>query len=263
MTLTVVSLFAGIGGIDLGLERAGLTTVGQVEIDPYCRAVLARHFPEVPKHDDVRTAVAWWRSQARPRVDVVAGGFPCQPFSLAGLGLGITDPRWMWPAMAAVIRALRPRYVLVENVPALLGHPDAFGTVLADLAESGFDAEWAVLPATAFGAPTPRERLYLLAHPARVDGQPRHLLEPRRNGGSPLATGGLSGLPAPQQRRAARAWLAREPRVDRLADGIPHQVDRLRVIGNAVIPAAAEHLGRLILAHHHATYTSDALPEAA
>ena len=248
MGQSVLSLFTGIGGLDLGLERAGLTTVGQVEIDPYCRAVLARHFPEVPRHDDVRTTIAWWQSQPRPRVHVVAGGFPCQPFSLAGRQLGTADPRWMWPAMAAVIRALRPRYVLLENVPALLGHADAFGSVLGDLAEGGFDAEWAVLPATAFGAPTPRERLYLLAHPASVDGGSRDLLESGGVGGSPLAAGGLSGPPAHQLRRQARAWLAREPRVDRLADGIPHQVDRLRVIGNAVVPQVAEHIGRLITA---------------
>jgi DNA (cytosine-5)-methyltransferase 1 len=252
MSLTVLSLFSGIGGLELGLERAGMTTVGQVELDPFCRTVLARHFPEVPRHDDVRTAVTWWRSQRRPRVDVVAGGFPCQPFSNAGRMLGTDDPRWMWPAMAAVVRALRPTYVLVENVSALVRDADAFGIVLGDLAALGFDAEWALLHASAFGAPTPRERVYLLAHPPGLNGQSRDLLEPRGVGGSPLAAGGLSGLPAHHLRRAAREWLAREPRVDRLAHGIPHQVDRLRVIGNAVVPDAAERLGRLILATHHA-----------
>ncbi|WP_020664083.1 DNA cytosine methyltransferase [Amycolatopsis benzoatilytica] len=249
-TLNVLSLFAGIGGLDLGLERAGLATVGQVELDPFCRTVLARHFPEVPRHDDVRTTPAWWRSRPRPRVHVVAGGFPCQPFSNAGRMLGIADPRWMWPAMAAVVRLLRPDYVLVENVAALVRDADAFGIVLGDLAALGFDAEWALLHASAFGAPTPRERLYLLAYPPSVDGQPRDLLEPGRIGGSPLAAGGLPGLPAHQLRRAARDWLAREPRVDRLVDGVPDQVDRLRAIGNAVVPAVAQHLGQLILADH-------------
>ena len=81
--LSVLSLFTGIGGLDLGLERAGMTLVGQVEIDPFCRAVLARHRPEVPRHDDVRTTGAWWATRPRPTVDVIAGGFPCQPFSAA------------------------------------------------------------------------------------------------------------------------------------------------------------------------------------
>lgn len=249
-TLNVLSLFAGIGGLELGLERAGLRVVGQVEIDPYCQRVLARHWPEVPRHDDVRTAPQWWRSRPRPRLDVVAGGFPCQPFSNAGHRLGVRDDRWIWPAMARTVRLLRPRYVLVENVAALVRDRVAFGRVLADLADLRFDAEWAVLPASEFGAPTPRERLYLLAHTPGLDGHPRDLLEPGRIRPAPLAAGGLSGLPAPARRRAAAAWLAGEPRVDRLADGIPHQVERLRVIGNAIIPAAGEHLGRLLLTHH-------------
>ena len=92
--MNVLSLFAGIGGLDLGLERAGMTVVGQVEIEPFCQRVLAKHWPEVPRHDDVRTAVEWWMGGARPAVDVVCGGFPCQPFSVAGEGRGVADERW-------------------------------------------------------------------------------------------------------------------------------------------------------------------------
>lgn len=114
--MNVLSLFSGIGGLELGLERAGMTVVGQVEIDPFCRRVLAKHWPEVPRHDDVRTAVAWWLDRARPAVDVVAGGFPCQPFSNAGHKRGIADERWGWPWMADVVRAVRPRFVVMENV---------------------------------------------------------------------------------------------------------------------------------------------------
>lgn len=114
--MNVLELFAGIGGIGLGLERAGMTVVGQVEIDPFCQRVLAKHWPEVPRHDDVRTAVEWWTGQPRPRVDLVAGGYPCQPESTAGKRRGTDDDRWLWPAMARVVHALRPRYVLGENV---------------------------------------------------------------------------------------------------------------------------------------------------
>ena len=248
MRLNVLSLFAGIGGLELGLERAGMTTVGQVDIDPYCRQVLTRHWPEVPKHDDVTTAPEWWASEPRPRVDVVCGGFPCQPFSNAGRQLGINDERWMWPAMAAVIRAVRPRYALMENVSALVRDSWAFGTVLADLHALGFDAEWATLRASDFGAPHNRERVYILAHDPRQDGVARDRVESSRVGGSPLAASGLSGLDASARGREARAWLEREPRVGRLANGIPRRMDRLRVAGNAVVPAVAEHIGRLIVA---------------
>lgn len=249
-TFTYLSLFSGIqvGGLDLGLDRAGMTCVGQVEWNPYCRTVLEKHWPEVPRHDDVRTAPAWWLDRGNPAVDLVAGGFPCQPFSLAGYQRGMADERWGWPWMLDVVRATRPRYVLVENVPGLLADRDAFGIVLADLAALGFDAEWSLLRASQFGAPHPRERLYLVAYAAGVDGQSRDLLVEGGEREASLAAGGLPGLAAHQRGGSASEWLAREPRVDRLADGIPHQVDRLAALGNAVVPQVAEHIGRLILA---------------
>lgn len=248
MTLNVLSLFAGIGGLELGLERAGMTTVGQVDIDPDCREILSLRWPEVPRHDDVLTAPEWWASESRPPVHVVCAGFPCQPFSHAGRMLGVNDERWMWPATATVIRAVRPRYVVLENVAALVRDAGAFGTVLGDLHSLGFDAEWATLRASDFGAPHNRERVYVLAYPASVDGVARDRMGPRGVGGAPIAARGLSGLAAHQRRRAAREWLEREPDVGRLANGIPRQVDRLRMLGNAVVPAVSERLGRLIVA---------------
>lgn len=253
-TLNVLSLFAGIGGLELGLERAGMTTVGQVELDPYCRSVLERHWPGVPRHDDVRTAADWWRSVPRPRVDLVCGGFPCQPFSLAGFQLGIDDERWMWPAMADVVRDIRPRYVLVENVSALVKDRVAFGIVLADLAAFGFDAEWSVLYASEFGAPTPRERVYLLAYPQGIDGSRWDLLEPSGIRRPSFATSGLYGLAAPERRRAAQEWLESKPDVDRLVDGVPHQLERLRVMGNAVVPAVSESIGRQVMEYERSLY---------
>ncbi|MGH9251979.1 MAG: DNA cytosine methyltransferase, partial [Acidimicrobiales bacterium] len=171
--MNVFSLFSGIGGLELGLQRAGMTVVGQVEIDPFCRQVLAKHWPEVPRHDDVRTCADWWQSEPRPTVDLVCGGFPCPPFSKAGHRRGVTDERWAWPWMADAIRALRPRYVLVENVAAFLTAPEAFGWLLGDLAEIGFDAEWSVISACAMGAPHTRERLFLVAYPHSGDGSSR------------------------------------------------------------------------------------------
>jgi len=160
---TFGSLFAGVGGIDLGLERAGWECRWQVEWDPFCQHVLAHHWPDVPRYGDI-TAVDW---SGVERVDLLAGGFPCQPFSAAGRQAAQADPRWLWPEFRRAIRALRPALVLVENVPGLLAVNDgtAFGDVLGDLAESGYDAEWDCLPASAFGALHERDRVWLVAYP--------------------------------------------------------------------------------------------------
>src|SRR5215510_9060927 len=115
--LTFGSLFAGIGGIDLGLERAGMECRWQVEIDPFCRQILAKHWPEVKRYDDIRKLAA---SDLEP-VDLMAGGFPCQDLSQAGKRAGIEGTRsGLWFEFARLVRGLRPRYVLIENVPGLL-----------------------------------------------------------------------------------------------------------------------------------------------
>lgn len=245
--LNVLSLFSGIGGLELGLERAGMTTVGQVEIDPYARKVLERHWPDVPKHDDVRTTIEWWDSQPRPRVHVVCGGFPCQDISNAGKQAGITGERsGLWKPMRDTIRHLRPDYVVIENVSALATR--GLDVVLADLAEIGFDAEWATLRASDFGAPHNRERLYIVAYPHGVDGRSRDYLGAGGVGESSVAVGGLSGLAASARRRAADAWLEREPGLARLAYGVPDQSQRLRALGNAVVPQVAEAVGLRVVA---------------
>lgn len=232
--MNVLSLFSGIGGLELGLERAGMTVVGQVEINPFCRQVLAKHWPAVPKHDDVRTAVEWWESENRPDVDLICGGFPCPDISNAGKWAGITGERsGLWRSMLAVVRDLRPRYMLAENVAALAVR--GLDTVLADLAGIGFDAEW-TLSACTFGAPHTRERMFIVAYPegvgrqrGRVFGQGTALLESEGCG--------------PEYRRS---WTA-ESRPVGVAYGIPGRVDRLTALGNAVVPAVSEHIGRQLM----------------
>ena len=235
--MNVLSLFTGIGGLDLGLQRAGMTIVGQVEIDAYCQAVLTKHWPEVPRHDDVRTAPEWWRREPRPAIRVVAGGFPCQPFSPAGLQCGIADERWGWPWFADAIRAIRPDYVIMENVPDILRHPDAFGWILADLADLGFDADWCVLSACSMGAPHRRRRLFLVAYPAGTGLQGLHETQRRINLQSAQAA-------------VWRDWPT-EPAVARVADGLPRGLvkDEIKGLGNAVVPQVAEYVGRLLLGH--------------
>jgi DNA (cytosine-5)-methyltransferase 1 len=222
-----------------------MTTVGQVEIDPYCQRVLARHWPEVPRHDDVLTAPMVGRASPDP-IDVVCGGFPCQPFSLAGKQLGTNDERWMWPATATVIRAVGPRYVLLENVSALVRDSGAFGAVLGDLHALGFDAEWATLRASDFGAPTPRERVYVLAYPASVDGQSRDRVGAGRVGGSPIAARGLRGLDVAARREPRVRGLQLNPEWTDWLMGFPpnHTACESRQRRG---PAVAEHIGRLIV----------------
>jgi DNA (cytosine-5)-methyltransferase 1 len=154
---TFGSLFSGYGGIDLGLEAAGFEVAWQVEADPFCRSILHRHWPDIPLYSDIRL-VDWRRVR---RVDLLAGGFPCQPVSQAGKKLAQEDERWLWPEFARAIRALRPRVVLVENVPGLRSR--GFGDVLGDLAACGYDAEWDGISAAAVGAPHLRDRVWLVA----------------------------------------------------------------------------------------------------
>lgn len=239
--INALSLFSGIGGLDLGLQRAGMNIVGHVEIDPYCQRVLAKNFPGVPLHDDVRTAVQWWESQARPDVHLVAGGFPCQPVSVAGRKRGADDERWLWPEMLRVITSLRPEWVVFENVLGL--RTRGLDAVVSDLAEAGYTTDVKAHSACAVGAPHMRRRLLGVAHAHGFDGGARRAWGPAGQGadGADQPTPGMGGAADIAQ------WWAAEPGVDRVAHGVPHGVDRLRGLGNAVVPQVAEHVGRLIM----------------
>ena len=234
--MNVLSLFSGIGGLDLGLERAGMTVVGQVEIDPWCRKVLAKHWPEVPRHDDVRTCAEWWGG--RPVPDLICGGFPCQPVSSSGLRLAQSDPRWLWPLMASVIAELKPGWIVIENVPGL--RTRGLADVLRDLRRLSYRTAAGTISACEMGAPHPRERLLILAHTEGARCRAR-----RRDGSDPAAPAGSRTHRAGPDRRS---WWANEPRMDRVAYGLPGRVDRVRGLGNAVVPQVAEHIGRMILA---------------
>jgi DNA (cytosine-5)-methyltransferase 1 len=159
--LTFGSLFSGIGGLDLGVERAGFECRWQVEWDPWCRARLAQRWPDIPQYGDI---AAIDPADLEP-VDLIVGGFPCQPVSVAGRQLAQSDDRWLWPEFLRVVRGIRPRYVIVENVRNLVvvNAGSAFGEVLGGLADAGYDAEWDVLGARDVGAPHRRERIFIRA----------------------------------------------------------------------------------------------------
>lgn len=161
--MTLLDLFSGIGGFSLGLERAGFRTVAFCEIDPWCRRVLAKHWPKVPIYDDVRTVdAARLRADGIERIDAICGGFPCQDISLAGKGAGLDGERsGLWREYARIIGDVRPRHAIVENVGAIRGR--GLLAVLADLAALGYDAEWHSIPAAAVGAPHLRDRVWIVA----------------------------------------------------------------------------------------------------
>jgi DNA (cytosine-5)-methyltransferase 1 len=239
--MTFGSLFAGIGGFDLGFERAGMTCKWQVEIDPYCQRVLAKHWPNVRRHDDVRT----FPPEGDWGVDVICGGFPCQDISNAGTRAGIEGERsGLWSEIIRTAGVLRPRFIVVENVAAIIGR--GMGTVLGDLASLGFDAEWEVLPAKAFGSPQRgRDRMFLVAYPAGLfsDVRPHYLACPIC---SALA------FPQPGDSRDDPAWFRGswkncQPDVLRVVDGLSDWVDSLRAIGNSIVPQVAEWIGRRLM----------------
>jgi DNA (cytosine-5)-methyltransferase 1 len=270
--VNVGSLFSGIGGFDLGFERAGMRVDWQVELDPYCRAVLARHFPDAARYEDVREIGI---DNLDP-VDLVCGGFPCQDLSSAGRGAGIDGARsGLWSEFARIVRELRPGYVVVENVPALLTGKGKrwdrgpIGRVLGDLAEARYDAEWACLSAGEFGAPHLRKRVWIVAYPARdaeagaaaESGSERQ--RARAGGQQSRALADADGAGRSEQRCPESAsspkpsleldrWWAAEPGVGRVADGVPRRVDRLAALGNALIPQIAEWIGRRILEYERA-----------
>lgn len=158
--ITVGSLFSGIGGIDYAFREAGFRIAWQVEIDDFCRQVLAKHFPDAVRHADI------YDCHDLPHVDVLTAGFPCQPFSLAGKRLGEQDERYLIPEMFRVIQEVKPHVILFENVPGFASITDGatFRDFLRALAAIGFDAEWTHLRAADAGAPHRRERWFCVAY---------------------------------------------------------------------------------------------------
>ena len=255
-----LALFAGAGGGILGGHLLGWRTVCAVEFEPYAASVLAARqndgiLPPFPIWDDVCNFDGRpWRGL----VDVVSGGFPCQDISTAGRGAGIDGERsGLWREMARIIGEVRPRFVFVENSPALTSR--GLGRVLGDLAEMGYDAEWGVLGADDFGAPHRRKRIWIVAHACRNPLEERQIgqgiqhesqrsgqevadaSELQRNGSDANQQGGE--VPKPRnsdgEPRFFNSGWPTEPDVGRVANGVAARVDRLKALGNGQVPRVA------------------------
>ena len=265
--LTHLSLFTGIGGLDLAAEWAGFTTVGQCEFADYPTKVLEKHWPDVPRWRDVRTLTKerFYERTGLRTVDVISGGFPCQPFSVAGKQKGKGDDRYLWPEMLRVITELRPRCVVGENVPGII--KIAAGQVVKDLERAGYHVVVFNFEAAAVGAwhrsrvfftgfadvaDTARERVQgrvaiCAAKPAERSGQMQSDAE--SGNGADVCNTVCARLqnraaeavrkPGPREQHQRSGWWAAEPDVGRVAHGIPARVDRLKCLGNAVVPQQA------------------------
>lgn len=239
--MNVLDLFSGIGGFSLGLERAGMRTVAFCEIEPYARAVLAKHWPNVPCYDDVRTLTADRLRADGIIPDVICGGFPCQDISEAGFRAGINaDRSGLWNDFRRIIGDIRPRYALVENVSELLAGGDGewFGQILGDLAALGYDAVWHGIQAADLGAAHIRDRLWIAAYVSNAHEE--RFIECWR-----------------EQFEKVRApagdvhSFQSEPMPERVVDGISNRMDRIAALGNAVVPQIPEIIGRAIMSLHN------------
>ena len=259
-----LDLFSGIGGFALAAQWVWgkeHEIVSFCEIDPFCQKVLKKHWPDVPICEDVRKI----QGKDYGTIDLVCGGFPCQPVSVAGQQVGTKDNRWLWPEMFRVCRESRPRWLLAENVHGLIAME--LDSVLADLESEGYEAGTLVLPACAVDAPHRRDRVWVVGY---AGGSGLCGIDRRRTGAQfadgceTLADSGSTGnLPntndtgRQKQRKSQPAeteypavecgcrWPA-EPDVGRVAYGIPNRVDRLKSLGNAIVPQVAAEIFKAI-----------------
>jgi len=215
-----LDLFSGIGGFALAARWAGLETVAFCEGDEFCKSVLATRWPGVPIVDDVRE----FDGNDYRGIELLTGGFPCQPFSEIGEQQGAADDRYLWPEMRRVVAQARPAWVVAENVPGIVGM--ALDDVLADLEAEGYATRALVIPACGVGANHRRDRVWIVANTSR---QP---LRVRR-----------------QPRQDAHSWDT-EPGVARVANGIPNGVDRNKALGNAIVPQVAFELLRTMATYN-------------
>jgi len=271
--MRALSLFSGIGGFDLAAEWTGFEVAGFVELDPFCQKVLRKHWPHVKLIEDIHNV----KGDEFGPIDIIYGGFPCQPFSVAGLQRGEEDDRYLWPQTMAVIAAIRPRWCLLENVTGIIKL--ALDTVLADLEAEGYTCGVCVLPACAKNAPHRRDRVWICAHSVNSTDRTigRQVSEEdgiqginREKVGSGMSSGTDSHAPdttinglhnirtegrvqeRPFNSIDSRSigwnepWLEAATRLCRVDARVSGRVDRLKSLGNAIVPQIAYEIMKAI-----------------
>jgi DNA (cytosine-5)-methyltransferase 1 len=290
-SVQVLDLFSGIGGFSLGLKRAGMETIGFCEIDPFCRKVLAKHWPDVTVHTDIRSLDG---KDYKGRAEIICGGFPCQPFSQAGKRRGTEDDRHLWPEMLRIISEVRPTWVIGENVIGIVKME--LDSILSDLEGEGYQTRAFIIPACGIDAPHKRDRVWIIAHansegesdgPINEGPRPRQLeLMADPNSGFSTVTqqavqagratiiSSSKDVADSESERVQRLWSSgeqkphtyggqklslcgserprpayweAEPGMGRVVDGIPNRVDRIKGLGNAVVPMVVEVIGNAIM----------------
>ena len=269
--MKVLDLFSGIGGFSLGLEWAGMETIAMCEKDKFCRQVLAKHWPDITIHEDIRKLDG---REYKNAIDVVCGGFPCQPFSVAGKQLGKEDDRHLWPEMFRLVQELRPTWVIGENVA---GHINmGLDEVLADLENENYTARTFVIPACAVDAHHRRDRVWTVAHTSsgsrrdsesivgRQDNETKRSQDTNTVVRSSENVAHSNGSQCQRNSSAIRtsskysdtggpSWWKPEPDVGRVANGVPRRSHRLKQLGNAVVPQVVEQIAKSIWNIEHET----------
>lgn len=233
-----LGLFSGIGGFELGLEWAGIETVAMCEYDEKAQQVLRKHWPDITIFPDVKELTyEKLKSKGITEIDIITGGFPCQDISVAGKGAGITAPRsGLWKEFARIVGEIRPKYVIVENVSALLHR--GLSTVLGDLASIGYDAEWHCIPASAIGAPHRRDRIWIVAYSKSISINELGVFKVEKIIKQELWSKKSRGFNSNNfnSRENRNKWIISKSTICRRNDGLSNQLDQLKQLGNAVVP---------------------------
>lgn len=270
--MTHGSLFSGIGGFDLSAQWMGWTNVFQCEKDEWCRRVLAKNFPNVNRYSDIKEFNA---KEYEGKIDVISGGFPCQPFSVAGKQLSEEDDRYLWPEMLRIVREVKPPFVVCENVPGIIKL--ALDTALSDLENEGYTPETFIIPACAKNAWHRRDRVWIIAYNNEIAtdttkqgfqnrgrsslanaGKKKQELERFRSSTEQLQTfTNSSGAGCEEQCKSVNisqeisgswfdSWWDVEPGMDRVVSGLPNRMDRIKGLGNAIVPKIAYEIFKAI-----------------
>jgi len=292
--MKVIDLFSGIGGFSYGLSLSGkpFKTIAFCEQDKFCQKVLKKHWPDIPIYNDIRRLDG---KQFRGTVGLICGGFPCQPFSIAGKRRGNEDHRDLWPEMLRIIREVRPAWVLGENVANFAGMDGGYNRTHSDLEKEGYEVRAFEIPAIGLGAPHIRKRLWIVGHLAHSNGvgygrgkgkgyrnDKWEFFESQRErcsvGSKTSGRSGKSDLAHSDSIRSQRIWpdgdkegwerqekgtsglcnrtgnaynnWEIEPNVGRVANGVPSRVDRIKALGNSVVPQIVAEIGRAIEYNH-------------